>query len=133
MPLAAPVLDLLGGPDFEPTEQGHVFPSTKRGKSISIPRVTDVWKSASIKRFRPHDLRATAATGLDRLGIVRQHISLVLNHSEAGVTASYVRHDHRQHKRDALDAWAKELTAILVGAGTTDQMAEVVELARAAE
>ena len=133
VPLTAPILDLLRGPDFEPTEQGHVFPSTKRGKSISIPRVMDVWKAAGIKRFRPHDLRATAATGMDRLGIVRQHISLVLNHSEAGVTASYVRHDHRQHKRNALDVWATELMAILAGAGTTDQTAEVIELAKAAE
>ena len=130
VPLTAPVLDLLR--ELDPAAHGHVFPSSKKGKCIAIPRVGPIWRQAGIERFRPHDLRATAATGMDALGIVRQHISLVLNHVEGGVTQSYVRHDKRQHKRSALQSWANELTAILDGKGQTDHRADVHELRQTA-
>jgi integrase len=134
VPLPAPVLELLR--ELEP-ESGkiknnilHVFPSVRKGKPIGIPSTVSIWQAAGVPRFRPHDLRATCATGMDALGIVRQHISLVLNHVEAGVTQSYVRHDQRQHKRLALEAWARELMAILAGEGRTDHRADVVSIAR---
>jgi hypothetical protein len=58
---------------------------------------------------------------MDALGVGRQHISLVLNHTEGGITAGHVRHDKRQHKKAAVEAWATELMAILHGNGKTDQ------------
>jgi integrase len=130
VPLTKPVLDLLE--ELDPQPSGYVFPSTTRyNRPIADVLAVSIWQAAGMPRFRPHDLRATAATGMDSLGIVRQHISLVLNHVEAGVTASYIRHDARQHKRAALEAWSKELEAILAGEGKTDHKAKVVSIARA--
>jgi integrase len=127
VPLTDPVLALLR--DQDPKPAAFVFPSTTRiGKAIKIPSTRDLWPEAGIPRFRPHDLRATAATKMDELRIVRDHIALVLNHTDGGVTASYVRHDKRGHKRSALEAWATELSAILEGNGLTDTSATVVPL-----
>jgi integrase len=127
VPLTDPVLALLR--DLDPKPSGHVFPSaTRKGKCIGIPRTDQIWSDADIPRFTPHNLRATAATKMDELGIVRDHIALILNHTDGGVTASYVRHDKRGHKRSALERWATELSAILEGNGLTDRSATVVPL-----
>ncbi len=75
----------------------------------------EVWKALGIPRFRPHDLRATVASGMDALGIHKEHISRVLNHAEGGTTAGYIRHDHMDQKRRALEAWAAHLTAVVEG------------------
>ena len=45
--------------------------------------------------------------------IPRLVISKVLNHAENGITAGYDRHSYDQEKREALEAWAQELAAIL--------------------
>ena len=113
VPLTDPMLELLR--EFDPERSGHVFPSTWRGKCIKIPSTQSVWAAAGIPRFRPHDLRATAATKLDELGVSQDHIGLILNHVQTSVTASYIRHDQRKHKRAALELWADELMAILRG------------------
>lgn len=63
--------------------------------------------------FRGHDLRRTAASGMASLGVPRHHISRVLNHVEAGVTAVYDRHGYDSEKRAALDSWARKLRSIV--------------------
>jgi integrase len=66
-------------------------------------------------QFRGHDLRRTAATRMAEAGVHRQHISAVLNHVEAGPTATrvYDRYSYDAEKRAALETWAKELSRIL--------------------
>ena len=81
--------------------------------AIKIPVTIGLWKKLGIPRFRPHDLRATAATGMDALGISEEHIARVLNHSKGGVTASYIRHDKLVQKRRALEAWGESLMAVV--------------------
>ncbi|MGO4683348.1 tyrosine-type recombinase/integrase [Hyphomicrobium sp. 2TAF46] len=57
-----------------------------------------------------HDLRRSAATGMRRLGINRDTVGMVLNHTAKGVTAEhYDWHDGAKEKRAALDAWARHL------------------------
>ena len=63
--------------------------------------------------FRGHDLRRTAASHMTSIGIPRLVVSKVLNHAEPGVTAVYDRHSYDAEKRAALDAWAREVIAIL--------------------
>lgn len=67
--------------------------------------------------FRGHDLRRTAATRMAEARVPRQHISAVLNHVEAGPTATrvYDRYSYDAEKRAALETWAKELSRILAG------------------
>lgn len=65
-----------------------------------------------------HDLRRTAATGMQRLAIPPHITEAVLNHKSGtirGVAAVYSRYDYADEKRAALDAWAKFLAAIVEG------------------
>lgn len=78
-----------------------------------------------------HDLRRTAATGMQRIGTAPHIIEAVLNHKTgkiSGIAAIYSRHDYAEEKRAALDAWARALLAIVDGRPVTN----VVPLAKVA-
>jgi integrase len=67
---------------------------------------------------RLHDLRRTAATGLQRLGVRLEVTEQVLNHvsgSRAGIVGVYQRHDFANEKRAALEAWGSHVEAIVEG------------------
>lgn len=66
-----------------------------------------------IDDFRGHDLRRTAATYMTSAGVSRFIVGTILNHVEPGVTKVYDRAAYDKEKREALDLWARELTAIL--------------------
>jgi integrase len=61
----------------------------------------------------PHDLRRTAATNMARAGVQRFVIARVLGHVDRAVTGVYDRYEYLHEKRTALDAWDRQLTAIL--------------------
>lgn len=73
--------------------------------------------SLGIAHFRVHDLRRTAATRMAELGINPHTIALVLNHVSArkGTVTSkvYVRYGFDREKREALDAWGRQLERII--------------------
>lgn len=63
-----------------------------------------------------HDLRRTMATRMAPLGINLAVVEKVLNHTSGslrGVAAVYQRHDFKNEKRDALDAWAAHVMRIV--------------------
>lgn len=65
-----------------------------------------------------HDLRRTLATGLQKLGFPVEVSEAVLNHrggTVSGVAAIYARHDYAAEKREALDAWARHVAAVVNG------------------
>lgn len=66
--------------------------------------------------WRLHDLRRTLATGFQRLGVRFEVTEAVLNHvgaSRSGVAGIYQRHDWKDEKRDALQAWSAYVTSVL--------------------
>ena len=67
--------------------------------------------------FRAHDLRRTVATRMAAAGIPHDHVAKVLNHVQAGQSATrvYDRYDYDTEKRAALDRWLQRLTAIVEG------------------
>lgn len=74
-----------------------------------------------IEQWRVHDIRRTVATGLQRLGVRFEVTEAVLNHvsgAKSGVAGVYQRHDWKQEKRDALDAWGRHIDGLL---NPTDQ------------
>lgn len=82
--------------------------NARRAAAGAEPLKMDEW--------RLHDLRRTASTGMERLGISDTVRKLVLNHSrkaELGVTAIYSHHDYADEKRQALDRWAAHLIGIV--------------------
>jgi integrase len=91
------------------------FPSRwYEGESLAWTRkATKRIREASGVDFRPHDLRRTAASLMTGTGTSRVVVSKILNHVETGVTAVYDRHSYDPEKRIALDAWGRQVEAIL--------------------
>jgi integrase len=65
-----------------------------------------------------HDLRRTAATGMEKLGVLPVVVDAVLSHvgHKAGVTGIYQRYDYAKEKRSALEAWATHLATVIARA-----------------
>ncbi len=73
---------------------------------------------AKIPAWRIHDLRRTAATGLQKLKTPLQVTEAVLGHhagSRAGIIGVYQVHDYADEKRAALDAWGAHVAALVEG------------------
>lgn len=71
--------------------------------------------------WTPHDLRRSAATGMEEIGVSPFIIGHVLNHvsaTKASITSRvYARYDYAREKREALDLWADRLAGIITGKG----------------
>lgn len=102
-------------------DSDKLFPARgngENGPSGFSKTMTRVRAAMETKAERPiahwtlHDLRRTLATGLQRLGVRLEVTEAVLNHvsgSRAGIVGVYQRHDYFTEKREALDAWTKEV------------------------
>jgi integrase len=80
--------------------------------------------SLELSPWRVHDLRRTLATGLQRLGIRFEVTEAVLNHvsgSKGGIAGVYQRHDWKDEKRAALEAWGRHLS-VAINAPQTDNV-----------
>jgi integrase len=69
-----------------------------------------------LPHWQLHDLRRTVATGMARLGVVLPVVEKILNHSSgsfSGVAGVYQRHDYRDEKGKALDAWARSVQDLI--------------------
>jgi integrase len=110
VPLAASALALLKQlrPEKTPAADDYVFAGARGRRQQS-----EAAAEFSVKDFRGHDLRRTAASVMASGGIARLTISKILNHVERGVTAVYDRHSYDAEKRAALAWWDTKLAAIL--------------------
>ena len=70
-------------------------------------------RQSAIDDFQPHDLRRTAFTRMESLGIDRFICHRIANHTETGVAKHYGHYSYTKEKTEALDAWATHLQAIL--------------------
>src|SRR5690606_14975449 len=83
----------------------------------------DLDKTSKVTGWRLHDIRRTVSTGMAGLGIRPEVIEAVLNHvsgTRGGVAGVYNRYAYLDEKREALEAWASHLKAIVTSsdAGT---------------
>lgn len=79
------------------------------------------------ERWTFHDLRRTAASGMAGIGIAPHVVEAALNHRSGtikGIAAVYNRYSYAAEKRQALDAWARRLEAIVSGEAASN----IVEL-----
>jgi integrase len=71
-----------------------------------------------IEHWTAHDLRRTAATRMEELGISPFVVGHVLNHAtvtKATITSRiYARYDYGREKREALNTWAEWLTKLKI-------------------
>jgi integrase len=116
VPLSAQVQAILraaprSGELVFPGRHGPPFSDFSKAKAALDAR-------SGVTDWRLHDLRRTTATGLQRLGVRLEVTEAVLNHvsgSRAGIVGIYQRHDWRDEKRTALDAWGEHVMAIVEG------------------
>jgi integrase len=69
-----------------------------------------------IRPWRLHDFRRTLVTGLQKLGVRFEVTEAVVNHisgAKSGVAGVYQRHDWKEEKQAALEAWSKHLAALI--------------------
>ncbi|MBY0559340.1 site-specific integrase [Hyphomicrobium sp.] len=98
-----------------------VFPSPDDAENpiadVVLPSAQRDFFVKTLKSMTPatvHDLRRSAATGMRRLGINRDTVGMVLNHTAKGVTAEhYDWHDGAREKWEALDRWARHLSRLV--------------------
>ena len=82
--------------------------------AVAPERITDtvlddVWRNIG----RLHDMRRTAASSLQDLGIRNEVVQAILNHAVPGVGGVYLRSELEKQKAAALAAWATALVRIV--------------------
>jgi integrase len=122
---------VTAGENGEKSESDFVFTTTGRTAASGFSRAkrridaTVVERAAAEARkakrepvrvapWRLHDLRRTAATGMQRLGQRLEVIEAVLGHvggSRAGIVGVYQRHAFDDEKRAALALWAEHVVS----------------------
>jgi integrase len=83
--------------------------------------------------FRPHDLRRTAATRLNSLGVMPHVVEKVLNHTMQGVMAVYNRADYEAERTEAMQKWDDELDRILAHSPRLNEASDRRQAGRAAQ
>ena len=107
------------GLTFTTTGETPISGMTKAKRALDEAVAIDGGKDAErqpLPEWRVHDLRRTVATGLQRLGVRFEVTEAVLNHvsgAKGGIAGIYQRHDWKEEKRAALDAWGRHVEAIL--------------------
>ena len=89
----------------------------------------ELGEKSGLKPWRVHDLRRTAATRMNELGVLPHLVEAILNHisgHKAGVAGVYNRAPYTAEKRQALDLWAEHVLSIEKGTPT-----KIVSLRRA--
>jgi integrase len=118
IPLSAPARNLL---DSLPRISGSDFVFTVSGRkpvkdwSGAKSRLDGIVK---IPAWRTHDLRRTAATGLQKLKVPLTVTEAILGHvagSRGGIVKVYQTHQYSEEKCAALEAWGAHVMALVEG------------------
>ncbi|KQZ28664.1 hypothetical protein ASD50_19485 [Mesorhizobium sp. Root552] len=108
---------IFPGPGSRAAVTGASIPKAVKREEVTKRETTTIM---GITPWTPHDLRRTAATRMEEIGISPFIIGHVLNHvsaTKASITSRvYARYDYAKEKREALDLWAEQLRAIIAGA-----------------
>ncbi|MFC5387572.1 tyrosine-type recombinase/integrase [Aquamicrobium segne] len=115
----------------------HVFPGVRTTGSLTAAAVAQAIGKHRKNKTLPgiadwtcHDLRRTAATHMEEIGISPFVIGHVLNHvsaTKASITSRvYARYDYGKEKREALDLWADRLAGIIEGKGEVVALRKVM-------
>ncbi len=96
---------------------GYVFTTTGRAPASGISKAKSRLDGlCGVEGWRLHDLRRTAATGVQRLGVRLEVTEAVLGHTSgtrSGIVRVYQRHQYADEKRAALEAWARHIEGLI--------------------
>jgi integrase len=111
VPLSPQAINLVQG---LPRTGPFVFTTNHRRPISGFSKFATALSTASgVSGWKLHDLRRTAATGMAELGVSADHIERVLGHVLPGIRRVYVRHEFLDEKRQALNAWARHVEAVV--------------------
>ncbi len=111
-------------------DKGYIFPSPRENTQIrrnslsqlvdrEYKRTNDGIKVVVKKRYyglpewTPNDLRRTARTIMEELGIPERHSEAVLNHALPGIKKVYNRYIYDKEKQKALKKWSDHLEKLI--------------------
>ena len=83
----------------------------KVGAFSMLKRLLD--EASGVTGWRLHDLRRSAATNMQELGIRNEVVQSILNHAVPGVGGVYLRSELEKQKAEALATWATALERIV--------------------
>jgi integrase len=93
--------------------QDYVF-AGRSGKLSGFSKLkAELDKASGVTDWRLHDLRRTAATNMQELGIRNEVVQAILNHAVPGVGGVYLRSEFEKQKAHALAAWGAALARIV--------------------
>ncbi len=103
-------LDLVG----KGQAQDLVFGGAAGGKLAGFSKLKRALdREAKVSGWRLHDLRRTAATRMQGLGVRNEVVQGVLNHALPGVAGVYLRAELEAQKAEALKTWSAALGRIV--------------------
>jgi integrase len=117
VPLPKQALKMLKKPENSKPD-ALVFPSARGGMLSNWDRETkDFHQLSGTAGWHRHDLRHTVATMLGELGFAPHVIGIVLGHAHVakGATAYYAHSRYQREHREALQALADKIDAVVVG------------------
>lgn len=88
-----------------------------------------LYKLLGIRRFRPHDLRRTVSTLINREGShipnIREHVEFTLDHiAKSAIGSVYNTNTYLREKRAVLNFWDGELRRIIAGKPARSELEE---------
>ncbi len=135
VPLSATAMSIIADVPALPGKAGLLFTTTGETPVSGFSRVKarldasmldlmrrdaieagDAGDAVTLEPWVLHDLRRTAATGLQRLKFPTEVVEAVLNHqsgSKAGIVGRYQLYKFEKEKRAALERWARHLCSVV--------------------
>jgi integrase len=120
------------------TEGGYIFSSNGGAKPIHHTTMSgairDIAKGSPLgATYRPGDLRRTAETRLQALGVTRDVRAQLLSHGRAGGVQAkhYERHDYLAEKTIALQLWERHLMSVTSAGHPRSHIGQPASQARA--
>lgn len=89
-----------------------------KAKAKLDSEIAKLQEGSPVEPWRFHDIRRTVATAMQKLGVRLEVTEAALHHlsgSRAGIVGVYQRHEWKEEKRAALEAWAARVDAIVTG------------------
>jgi integrase len=121
IPLPQQAIDALGELFTRSADSDYLLPARK-AQHNKLPYISEVTlnvalqKISGIDHFTIHDLRRTAKTKMQELGIDEFISERCLNHKITGMAGTYGRHDFFEERKKALQLWANYIESCETGA-----------------
>jgi integrase len=122
IPLSTQAWAILDGlPRFADCDFVFTYDGVRPISGFAKPK-RELAERAKVSNWRLHDVRRTAASGLQKLGVSVPVIERALNHvsgSFRGVAGVYLQHDYAEEIRLALEAWGQHVEGLISGKPAT--------------